>query len=174
MKKGKNRGGVMAVIHGVDVDKMKQDKQDIIKNSTLADRRPTVEATWQGGNLAEVKLGELTTHIGGDNNLTAMQTLLASLAACEVDIIAAHAALADIKLDELTVEATGQFNRSAYFGIEGAPSPAYSRIDYIVRLKAPGITQQQIEMLKEVCENFSPVGDSLSKSIPLHVKIETE
>jgi uncharacterized OsmC-like protein len=162
----------MAVINGVDVDKMKQTKEDIIKDSSLADRQPTVTAKWQGGSLATIVAGDMTAQIGGDSNPTAMQMLLASLAACEVDLLAAHAALARIKLDDLSVEATGHFNRSAYYGIVDAPGSGYDRIDYVVHIKAPGITEHQIKQLKEVCERFSPVGDSLSKAIPLTLKIK--
>ena len=164
----------MAVINGVDVDKMKQTKEDIIKDSSLSERQPSVTAQWQGGSLATIKAGDMTAQIGGDSNPTAMQMLLASLAACEVDLIAAHAALAGITLDELSVEATGHFNRSAYYGVEDAPGAGYDRIDYIVHVKAPGITQQQIGQLKQVCERFSPVGDSLSKSIPLTLDVKSE
>lgn len=163
----------MAVINGVDVDKMKQTKKDIINDSSLAERQPSANAQWQGGSLAKVTLGDMTTQIGGDSNPTAMQVLLASLAACEVDLIAAHSALAGIKLDDLSVEATGHFNRSAYYGIENAPGSGYDRIDYVISIKAPGITGQQIKQLKKVCERFSPVGDSLSKPVRLTVKIKS-
>lgn len=163
----------MAVINGVDVDKMKQTKDSIIKDSSLAIRQPSVTAQWQGGSLAKVAAGDMTAQIGGDSNPSAMQMLLASLAACEVDLIAAHAALAGIKLDDLSVEATGHFNRSAYYGIEDAPGSGYDRIDYVVHIKAPGITKQQINQLKKVCKRFSPVGDSLSKSIPLTLEIKS-
>jgi uncharacterized OsmC-like protein len=164
----------MAVINGVDIDKMKQTKQDIIRDSSLAERQPSVTAQWQGGSLAAIVAGDMTAQIGGDSNPTAMHMLLASLAACEVDLIAAHAALAGIKLDALAVEATGHFNRSAYYGIEDAPGSGYDRIDYVIRIKAPGITKQQINQLKEVCERFSPVGDSLSKAIPLKLDVKSD
>lgn len=163
----------MAVINGVDVDKMKQTKDSIIKDASLAQRQPSVKAQWKGGSLTTVTAGEMTTDIGGDDNMTAMQMLLASLAACEVDLISAHAALAGIKLDDLSVEATGHFNRSAYYGIDDAPGAGYDRIDYTVQIKSPGITEQQIKQLEDVCKRFSPVGDSLNKSIPLTLKVKS-
>lgn len=161
----------MAVINGVDVDKMTQTKQDILKDDSLAQREPSVSAKWVGGSLATVTAGDMSVQMGGDSNMTAMQMLLASLAACEVDLLAAHAALAGIKLDELKVDAKGHFNRSAYYGITDAPGAGYDRIDYEVHVKAPGITEDQIKMLEEACKRFSPVGDSLGKPIPLSFKI---
>lgn len=164
----------MAVINGVDVDKWNKEKNDIIKDPAVAERKNVVNAKWEGGDLSEVEAGGMTIKVGGRQNMRPMQVMLASLAACEIDLISAHAAKAGIKMDALTVEATGFFNRAAYFGIEGAPGAGYNKIEYTVNIKAPGITQQQITQLEEACKQFSPVGDSLSKKIPISFKIKAE
>ena len=83
----------MAVINGVDVDKIKQTQDQVKKDPALADREPKMEAHWLGGSATRIEFGDVSSYIGGDGNLNAMQTLLAALAACDIDLVAMHAAL---------------------------------------------------------------------------------
>jgi hypothetical protein len=39
-----------------------------------------------------------------------------------------------------------------------------------VRISAPGATPEQIASLRERCERSSPVGDSMSRAIPLKLE----
>lgn len=55
----------------------------------------------------------------------------------------------------------------SYLGIEGTPGSGYDHIAYTVRLNAPGITEEQKVYLIERCEKSSPVGDSMSRAIPM-------
>src|SRR3989344_3564945 len=164
----------MAVINGVDVDKIKQLQDQVKKDPAAADREPKMEAHWLGGSATRIEFGDVSFYIGGDGNLNAMQTLLASLAACDIDLVAMNAALISLPIDELWMEVSGHFNTQAYYGVENAPGPGYDRIAYTVHLKAPKATPEQIKYLKERCERSSPIGDSLSKSIPLKLQIKSD
>lgn len=163
----------MAVINGVDVEKIKQTQEQVKKDRASAEREPKVAGRWLGGSKTEIKFGDVTSKIGGEGNLNAMQTFLAALAACDIDLIAMNAALIGLSIDELWIEASGHFNTSSYYGVEDTTGPGYDRIGYVVHLKAPKATPEQIEFLKERCEQGSPVGDSISRAIPLSLKIET-
>jgi uncharacterized OsmC-like protein len=103
-----------------------------------------------------------------------MQTLLASLAACDVDVVALHAALIGLRVEELSVEATGHFDVRAYLALDEAQGSGYDGISYRVRLRAPGATPEQIADLRERCERSSPVGDSLHRQIPLRLEVEVD
>lgn len=164
----------MAIINGVDIDKIKQ-AQDRVKNDpAAADREPKIVARWLGGSASRIEFGDIISEIGSEGNLNAMQTLLASLAACDIDLVAMNAALIDLPIDELWIEVSGHFNTQAYYGVDDAAGPGYDRIAYTVHLKAPKATPDQIKYLKERCERSSPVGDSLNKSIPLTLKIKSD
>ena len=163
----------MAVINGVDVDKIKQTQDQVKKDPALADREPKMEAHWLGGSATRIEFGDVSSYIGGDGNLNAMQTLLAALAACDIDLVAMHAALIGLSIDGLWIEVSGHFNTQAYFGVENAPGSGYDRIAYTVHLKAPKATPEQIKYLKDRCERSSPIGDSLGKSIPLTLEIKS-
>lgn len=103
-----------------------------------------------------------------------MQMLLASFAACDVDLIAMHAAFIGLKIESLSIEAAGHFNVASYLGLKDGPAPGYDSISYVVRLRAPGATPEQMEYLREKCEQASPVGDSLTRPIPLKLSLEIE
>lgn len=164
----------MAIINGVDVAKIKQTQEQAQKDPSVTEREPKIVARWLGGSKARIELGNVISEIGGDGNLNAMQTVLASLAACDIDLVATHAALIGITIEKLWIEASGRFNSRAYYGIEGASGAGYNSIAYTIHLKAPKATTKQIKYLKERCERSSPVGDSLSKPIPLILEVKAE
>jgi uncharacterized OsmC-like protein len=161
----------MENINGIDVDKIKQIQERLKQNPSTADQEPKVLARWLGGKAARIECGSITSLIGGEGNLNAMQTLLGALAACDVDVIAMHAALVGMPIEELWIEASGHFNTEAYYGVNDALGSGYDRIAYTVHLKAPDATSEQINYLKERCERSSPVGNSLNRSIPLTIVI---
>lgn len=162
------------LINGIDVDKLKQAQDQAAKDVSAFEREPKIVARWLNGSTAKIEFGDISSEIGGDGNLNAMQTLLASLAACDIDLVATHAALIGVTVEKLWIETVGHFNSRAYYGVEGAQGPGYNDIAYTVHLKAPGATPDQIKYLKERCVRSSPVGDSLSKAIPLSLEIRAE
>lgn len=130
-------------------------------------------ARWLGGDASRVKCGPAAVDLGGEGNLNPMQVLLASLAACEVDVIATHAALIDVRIEELEVEAAGHFDLRSYLGVEDAPGPGYEEVTYRARVRAPEVTPKQLAYLRERCERSSPVGDTLQRCVPVRIELET-
>ncbi len=160
-----------AVLNGINVSEFREHVESCRRNPSEAERNPTLVAKWVGGTRAEVAFGERPFHMGGDDDPSAMRVLLASLAACDVEVVATHASLMGLRLEGLEIEAAGHFNIRRLLGLEG-PGPGYDRIEYTVRLRAPEATEEQVARLRAMCERASPVGDSLAKSIPLNVKLE--
>lgn len=161
--------GTVQQVNGISVAGMQAFREEVRKDASLADRRPTVVASWVGGSRSRVELGGKTMHLGGDGDFNAMQALLGALAACDVDLLAMHAALLGLEVKDLRVEATGHFNVQAYLGLE-APGSGYTGISYRIILNAPDASDEQIRSLRERIERSSPVGDSLGRSIPLTIE----
>jgi uncharacterized OsmC-like protein len=157
------------LINGYDVEGLRGKVERARRDPLVAERSPVATAHWMGRSRARVEVGKSVYFIGGDDEPSAMQALLGSLAACDVEVIALHAALLGIRLESLTIEAQGHFNIRAYYGID-APGSGYDRISYVVKLRAPGLTAEQLQQLKERCERSSPVGDSLTRAIPLKLE----
>jgi len=154
-------------INGVTVARLLEFKAIVAQDSTKAERTPALVAHWVGGSRSRVEFKEKVVHIGGDDELNPMQMFLAALAACDADLVAMHASFLGLKIESLSVEATGHFNVQSYYGVGGAQGSGYDAIAYSVRLSAPGATAEQIAHLRERCERSSPVGDSLARAIPL-------
>lgn len=159
-------------INGVDVPELEAFKEVVRQEPAKADRDPTLTAHWIGGSRSRVEFKDKIVHIGGDEELNPMQMLLASLAACDVDLIAMHASFLGLRIEALSVEASGHFNVQSYLGLDDAPGSGYEAIAYTVRLSAPGVTPEQVTYLRERCERSSPVGDSLGRPIPLKLEFQ--
>lgn len=164
----------MDQLNGIDVSQLGGYVATVAQNAAVADRDPVVVARWVGADRAEVSspTGGPTVLIGGDEQPSAMRMLLMSLAACDVDLIANRASLLGIEIDSLTVEATGHFNVQRYLGLEASHGPGYQRVAYTVRLKTKGATSEQLAELRRACEQASPVGDTLQRSVELSLMFE--
>ena len=159
-------------INSVNVTQMLGFRDLVAQDPTKAERNPALVAHWTGGSRSRVECKDKVVHIGGDDELNPMQMLLATLAACDVDVVAMHASLLGLNIESLSVEATGHFNVQSYLGLDGAPGSGYDAIAYTVRLSVPGATAEQIAHLRERCERSSPVGDSLTRAISLKLEFE--
>ncbi len=161
-------------INGVNVTELLGFRDAVMQDPTKADRDPVLIAHWLGGSRSRVEFKDKVVHIGGDAELNPMQMFLASLAACDVDLVAMHASFLGLNIKTLSVEATGHFNVQAYLGLDSALGSGYDAIAYTVRLSAPGVTPEQIAILRERCERSSPVGDSLTRVIPLKLQFQAD
>jgi uncharacterized OsmC-like protein len=149
------------------VTKKLEFKALVVKDPSKADNNNTLVAHWVGGSRSRVELKDKVVHLGGPGEFDAMQMLLATLAACDVDLMALHASILGLKIESLSVEASGHFNVQSYLGLEDAPASAYDAISYTIHASIPSATQEQIAFLRARCERSSPVRDSLARSIPL-------
>jgi uncharacterized OsmC-like protein len=161
-------------LNGIDVRELRDDVASARRDPTVAERNPVVVARWVGGDQAEVlsATGGPAVVIGGDDAPSAMNMLLRSLAACDVDLIANRASLLGVEIETLSVEARGHFNVQRYLGVQSAVAPGYDQVSYTVRLKTKGATSAQIAELRRACEEASPVGDTLQRSVPVSLEFE--
>ena len=164
----------MPQVNGIDVDELREYVASAERDAAVTDRDPVVIARWAGGDRAEVAFasGEAPVFVGGADEPSAMKMVLASLAACDVDLVANRAALLGVEIESLTVEATGHFNVRRYLGLDADSGPGYDRIAYTVRLKTRGGTSAQLAELRRACEQASPVGDTLQRQVALSLRFD--
>jgi uncharacterized OsmC-like protein len=159
-------------LNGVDVEAITAFRDAVRLDASAADRRPVVVARWLGGSRSEVECDGVVTHVGGEGELNPMRMLLGCLVACDVDVVAMHASLMGIPIETLVVEARGHFNVQRYMGIESDVAPGYQEVDYVVRIRAPAASDEQIERLRALCEHGSPVGDTLERRVRVSLSFE--
>jgi uncharacterized OsmC-like protein len=162
------------MLNGYDVAKLVAHLERARGNPEETERNPIVTAHWVDQSEARVEGQGFTMHVGGDGQPSAMKALLGTLAACDVEVIAMHAALVGLQIERLTIESRGHFTVQRLYGMEGAPPSGYDRISYTIKLSAPGATAEQLAYLRRMVERASPVGDSLSRSIPLELEFVAE
>ncbi len=161
-------------INGYNVRALRERRERIARDASLTERNPELVARWVGESRARVEFKDIVTHMGGESELNAMQSVLAALAACDIEVITHGAALAGIQIEDLSIEARGHFNVRALWGFEDAPGAGYDQISYKVRVRAPGATPEQLAQLRERCERSSPVGDTLTRRVPLILEFVSE
>lgn len=165
----------MTTVNGMNVEDLNGYVDRIRQDRSVADRDPVVVAHWEGKGRARVETdGRKGFYLGGDDDFSAMQAIVGALAACDVEVVATHAALIGLEINELHVEASGHFNIASLLGVESPTDAAYESISYKVVIDAPEASEDQISHLKQACERFSPVGDSLRKAIPLTLEFESK
>ena len=161
------------IINAIDVNELEQMQARLRSDRAVGNKQPQVVARWIGGGSSEVVMGDRKMIIGGPGNLNAVSALLGSLGACDIDVILMHAALQGLVVEEVRMEISGKFNTAGFYGAADEGS-GYEEIESKVYIKAPGATEEQIAHLKEQCEHHSPVGDSLSRAVPLKLSIQVE
>lgn len=138
----------------------------------MMNREPRVVARWIGDSRSKVTFGDAALYLGGDGDLNPMQAVLGAFAACDVDLVAMHAALLGIEVVELWIEASGPFHVARYLGLDSEQSPGYQHIDYTVHLRVREAAEKQIARLRELCETGSPVGDTLNRPVPTRFSLD--
>lgn len=159
------------VVNGIDVHEMREYIAGCARDPTQAERDKTFVGKWVGGTRSRIHVGNNVIHMGGDDDPSAMNVLLASLAACDIEVVATHASLMGLRIEDLEIEVHGHYDVRRLLGLEGPP-PGLDRVSYTVRLRAPGATEAQVAKLREMCERASPVGDSFARSTPPELHFE--
>lgn len=127
----------------------------------------------QGGNTVErgltfnVEADHPEGLLGGNRAPAAVETLVAATAACISGGWATFGAALDIPIEELSIDLEGDIDLQGFMGLGEGVRPGLERIRGTVRVKSSA-SDEQLEQLKNLAEQRSPVVDSL------RVPVETQ
>lgn len=136
-----------------------------------ARRHARLVAEWTGGDRSSVRIDGKSLDVSGPGQLDPMQLVLAAYAACVIDVIATHTSLMGLTVRSLDVALEAHFDVRSYLGLEG-PAPGYDRLALTARLRADGITGEQVRRLQELVRIASPVGATLAEALRLEPRLE--
>lgn len=79
--------------------------------------------------------------------------------------MAANAASRGIELSSYRLELEADFDLSGFLGIDKDQEPGALEVRVQVELDAPGSTREELEDLVAIVEAFSPIRDTLTRSV---------
>jgi len=153
-------------ISGGNVAELVEYRESMRDDRNLADHNPILVAHWIGESRPQIEFKDATSHVGDEDMSNTLLLLLASLAACDVELVTMNASLLGLEIESLSVEAAGLFHVSSYLGLDDAPDPGYNGVKYTVHLHVPSATPAEIAHLREQCECCSPPWHTLHWSPP--------
>jgi uncharacterized OsmC-like protein len=111
--------------------------------------------------------------IGGEGSAPGPGWLLrAALAACDATAIAMRAAVVGVTLHELEVRVDSDSDDRGLMGMDDTVPPGLLRVRVHVRIVSDAPKEKLMEVI-EWAERHSPVGDTVSRSVPISMDIET-
>jgi len=162
------------ILNGLEVEQVRKDASEARQNPEKCTMVRKLSAEWAGGTRARVYSEDKEIFVGGEKDFGAMTVALASLLACEIDLIATQATARGIDIERLSIDGTGDFNPARYLDGGVGPNAGYQKIEYTLRIKSKNATREQLEDLVKLCETSSPVGDTFSRSVPISMKLQLD
>jgi uncharacterized OsmC-like protein len=176
-----------AITNGVEVGRIHETIAAVRENPQAAKFNFRIQNRWLNGgeNLSEVRAfyagGKLTRHktklvlsadepdvlLGTDNGANPVEHLLHALASCVTTSMVYHAAARGIALEQIESTLEGDLDLRGFLGIAPQIRNGYQNIRLTVRVKASGLTDEELRDLTALGPRFSPVYDSLTRGVPV-------
>jgi uncharacterized OsmC-like protein len=135
------------------------------------------EVRWNGGFRSEARSRDLgpspsdePAALGGSNTApNPVEQLLGSLGNCLAVGYAANASVSGIQIRSLRIELEGDIDLHAFLGL-GGENAGYESIRARVELESDASPEQLQELHRRVVAT-SPVGNTLSRAVPLRIEL---
>ena len=98
--------------------------------------------------------------------------LRAALATCDATVIAMRAAELGITLTTLEVTVGSTSDDRGLLQMDDSIPPGPLNVQVHIKLGGDGVSKEQLHELIEWAERHSPVGDSISRVVPLKISVE--
>ncbi|HDD26458.1 MAG TPA: OsmC family peroxiredoxin [Acidilobales archaeon] len=105
---------------------------------------------------------------GADSGPTPTALILASLAGCICIVARFHAERKGIKIEDMEVTVSGEFDPRGFAGED--VKPGFQKIEVEVKIKSPN-TEEEIKKFIEFVEKHCPIEDTVVSPTKVEVKI---
>jgi len=174
------------MVNGVDVDQLMETIELIKKQPEIARFEFRARNTWVGGthNRATVKsfygagqeddtrdplvfeIAEPPVLLGENRGANPVEYLLVALSGCVTTSLVAHAAAKGIEIKALSSRLEGDIDLRGFLGISESVPVAYQEIRIFFKIDA-NISDQEKEELIAMGEKYSPVYNTVTKTVPV-------
>jgi uncharacterized OsmC-like protein len=115
---------------------------------------------------------DMPSGVGGDGSAPSPGWVMrAALAACDATLIAMRAAQEGVELEKLEVTVDSTSDDRGLLGMDDSIPAGPLRTRIRVGLSSPGTTEEQLRELVDWAHHHSPVGDAVSREIPLDIEV---
>lgn len=177
-----------AVVNGVDTEALMDTIRAVKADPGLAEFRFRASNRWLGGDRNRSTIdgywGTRQEHrraepfvldnaeppilLGGDGGANPVEHLLNALAGCLTTTMAYHAASRGIAIEAISSELEGDLDLRGFLGLSKEVRKGYQNIRVRMRVRCDAAPDTLAALAK-----FSPVFDTVSRSVPTDVIVET-
>jgi uncharacterized OsmC-like protein len=119
----------------------------------------------------DLSTDEPTVLLGSDRNANPGEYLMHALVACVTSAIVYHAAARGIAIEAIESTIEGDVDLRGFLGLDASVRNGFQQIRMKLRIKAD-VAESQLQELCDLGPKFSPVFDSVTNGVPVHVTAE--
>ena len=181
-------------VNGIDVDQLDQCMDDVSCDPQVAQYTFHAKNLWDDGSRCHtiirdfqaggqedhsrqrahvLEADEPTGLLGSDQAANATEALLHALGACLNASFIYHAASQGIEIDQLEFDLHGDLDLRGFLGVNESVPSNFQQIRVTCRVKS-NAPAEKLEELFEYAQKRSPVFNSVTRPIPVDVKLQIE
>ncbi len=165
-------------INDVDIAAVAGLAGKIQEEPAVAETTWKARVEWQEGfksqalirNFAPSQSDEPPSLGGSDAGPNPVEQLLGALGNCLAVGYAANATAAGITIDDLSIDLEGDLNLHTFLGLNPEGNAGYERLRVNVNIDSDATVEQLAELHEKVV-GTSPVGHTLSRAVPVDIKL---
>jgi len=166
---------VTTQLNSVDIGKVASLAAKIQEEPSVGDTKWSAEVEWKGGFCSEATIREFSPaksdeppQLGGTNTgPNPVEQVLAALGNCLAVGYAANATMAGITLKNMVIKVEGDLDLHTFLGLKDG-NAGFNSISVKVDIDSDA-SADDLQALHSKVENTSPVGHTLSRSVPVQI-----
>ncbi len=119
----------------------------------------------------ELSADEPPVLLGTDQNANPGEYLLHALAACVTSAIVYHAAARGVAIEKIESAIEGDVDLRGFLGLDASVRNGFQQMRIKLKVKA-NVSEKELQEICDLGPRFSPVFDSVTKGLPVHVAAE--
>ena len=167
----------VTTLNDVNMDAVAGLAGKIQQEPDVADTKWNAEVKWKGGFRSEAKIREFTPSasdepgaLGGtDTGPNPVEQVLGALGNCLAVGYAANATAAGITINDMTINVEGNLDLHTFLGLSDG-NAGYNNIAVKVNIDSDA-SPEDLQALHDKVTNTSPVGHTLSRSVPVQIDL---